>query len=122
MAFNQLPVVLESEASIHNILNAINRGKMGFVALVDQDRVLTGIVTDGDVRRALLRRLDALDGLVVEDMINRSCISLDEDTTLAEMMQRVKAIPHPILFLPVLDDAGRLVGAISFNNLVKGEL
>jgi ribulose-phosphate 3-epimerase len=122
MNWNELPIVQEDEASIENILTTVNSKKLGFAAIVDKNRCLKGIVTDGDIRRALLKRVNSLGSLSAEDMINRNFISLLENTTIMEMMTVVKAHNAPILFFPINDNEQRLVGAVSFNNFIKGEM
>lgn len=120
---NELPILRSEEAvSMRAVLLAINDSKMGFTLLVDGDGRLEGVVTDGDVRRAFLRHIDNLNEVTLEDLINRNPISIGSDATISQMAEIIKNHTNPIVFLPVVDPDSRLVGTISFNNLVKGDL
>jgi arabinose-5-phosphate isomerase len=45
---------------IHAVVEAITKGGLGVVAVVAEAGTLAGIITDGDLRRALLRKADVL--------------------------------------------------------------
>jgi CBS domain-containing protein len=121
-SLHETPHVQESEVTLGRLLEAIDASKLGFVAVVTKQNTLLGIVTDGDLRRAVLRHLDNLQGLLHADLINRHPITVLGETTVSEMLQQVCKAARPILFLPVVDQANRLLGVVSFNEIVKGEL
>ena len=55
----QLETMLLSPAdNLRKVLEVINQGGRGVALVVDDDRRLLGLVTDGDVRRALIGGLD----------------------------------------------------------------
>ncbi len=122
LRWNQLPVVEESHASLQAILSAIHHGHMGFTALVDHGRHLTGVVADGDVRRALLQRADRTHTLTADDVINRHFMSIGVDATVGELLEQVHSAHPPLHFVPVVDRERRLVGAVSFSRLFQGDL
>lgn len=93
-------------ATLRDIIAAIDRGGLQAALICDDDRILRGIVTDGDVRRALLRgaELDAS----IDEYINR------HPTVVADNDDRAKAVAYMQQFgisqVPVIDAQGRLVG------------
>ena len=97
-------LVLET-ASITDAVKRLDSAPLKLVVVVDDHGRLLGTISDGDVRRGLLRGLD-LSGPVGEIM-NRSPVSWrpgdDRAAALAEMRVRLVRI------LPVLDEDGRLV-------------
>jgi len=120
---NELPIVREKDASnLESVLRAVDRSKMGFTLVVDDSMNFVGVVTDGDIRRAVLSNITQLESLGKVDLVNRSAISVRDDISVKGMLELISQHERPLLFLPVVDSKGRLVGAISFNNLVKGEL
>lgn len=120
---NELPVLSNDEAQdFAAILRGIDRAKLGFTLIVDEDRHLRGVATDGDLRRAVLANVDNLAALKGVDIINRDPIVVQESSSVCDMLKQIASHQRPILFLPVVDTEGVLTGAISFNNLVKGEL
>jgi predicted transcriptional regulator len=54
-------------------------------------------------------------------MVNKNPIMINENKTIAEMLSFVKSFSFPILFLPVVNNENEISGALTFNNLIKGE-
>ncbi len=104
------------------VLEAIEEYKMGYCLFRHPDGRLAGLVTNADVRRALLRKLDDLDGIELADMLNSDPKRIGVNHTVSEMLQYVKEQDFLILNLPVVDESGVLVGAVNYNNLILGEL
>ena len=57
-------ILIHSDCTIREVLEKLNIGAKGIVLVVDENRKLIGTVTDGDVRRALLK------GFSIDDEIN----------------------------------------------------
>ncbi len=121
MGLNELPVLSEREMTLETVLGAMERSRLGFVLVVREDRHLVGVVTNGDVRRALMRSLRDPTHLLAETLVNRNPVTVSEEQSLDEMLEVVRAHDRSILFLPVVDAERRLVGGSSFQDLVKGE-
>lgn len=99
-------VLLAPEQSLREALNIINSEALRIALVVDDQRRLLGVLTDGDVRRAILDNI-SLDTNVAQVM-NRNPISVAPTTSRNEaltLMQR-----HSILSLPVVDEQGYLLG------------
>ena len=52
------PLCVSPEASLREVMQSINHTGRGVALVVDGDRHLLGVITDGDVRRAILAGLD----------------------------------------------------------------
>jgi pentose-5-phosphate-3-epimerase len=116
------PILGPEKRSLKEVLQCIEDFKLGFAILEAEDRSLEGIVSNADLRRELLRKVDAKHNIQVDGMINRNPISIQESSTVKGMLDHIKKFDFPINYLPVLDDQRRVVGVVSFLNLVKGEL
>lgn len=80
------------DATVHECLFTMTSGRMG-VALVMKDGQLQGIVTDGDLRRAMLRNHDVLDQKVANIMTaNPVTIDPDESLSNAEKLMHERKI------------------------------
>jgi ribulose-phosphate 3-epimerase len=121
-SLHETPSILSDDLSLEGILQAIDRSKMGFVTVISASGELQGVVTDGDIRRAILGSIGNLQDLPQRDLVNRNPLTVEATATVGEMLHRVRENSRPILFLPVIDSAGKLVGSLSFNDIVKGEL
>ncbi|MDG1146919.1 MAG: CBS domain-containing protein [Crocinitomicaceae bacterium] len=116
------PTVLKSAVNLKNVLRSIDQGKLGFCLVLDADNKFNGLVSNADVRKALLNNLDDINAFPPTELINPSPVTINENTTVLEMLQLIKTSTFPILYLPVLDDAGFAKGIVTFVNLIKGEL
>ena len=105
---------LPPQASIRDVIAVIDRGASQ-IALVTEADCLIGIVTDGDVRRGLLRG-ELLDAPVT-NIMRRDFRSLPANATAAkalELMQR-EALHH----IPALDQTGKVVRLFLLEDLIK---
>lgn len=97
-------VVLSTGTTMKEALAIIDKGAMQIALVVDGNDHLLGTVTDGDVRRALLRG-EPLDTLVRSFMNPNPCTGLveEEEDIWQRTMQR-----HSLKHLPLLDSSGRV--------------
>jgi arabinose-5-phosphate isomerase len=94
----------------------MSRKRLGLAAVVDDGNRVLGIFTDGDLRRALDRRID-VHASRMSDVMTRSPRSIGPQELAAEavlMMER-----HSVNGLLVLDESGRLVGALNVHDLLR---
>jgi ribulose-phosphate 3-epimerase len=94
---------------------------MGFTMIATDEGMLEGIITNADIRRGLIRNIKALDKINAADLINRNPAFVYDDETVSEILNYIKSLSFPVLFLPVVDRNKQITGTIKFNNLIKGE-
>ena len=99
--------------TITQAVEAINRGGIRLALVVDEDQHLLGLVTDGDVRRALLAHMDF--NSPVEQIMNKTPLVVPVGTAATEMIAIMRE--HSILHLPVVDDSHKLVAVETFERL-----
>jgi perosamine synthetase len=100
--------LLSYRSTIQDLLHALNQGIYGAVFVVDDNSVMVGIFTDGDVRRALLK--GAKLGDRVDRYMNRSFIA---GSVQLSRQENIKLLSETIRHLPILDD-GRPVDIVSW--------
>ena len=108
-----------SDAPLTQALLAMTAGGMGMTAVVDADEVPVGIFTDGDLRRALEKGCDVRSARVSEVM-TRSPRSIAPGARAAEAAATMENMR--ISQLLVLDDAGRLAGALTTHDLMLAKV
>lgn len=108
-------VVIRPEATLRATMEVIDRGVLQIALVVDDDGRLVGVVTDGDIRRALIRGL-SLEHAVTDVMNKRPKVASPRDskTQLITVMEG-----HHLYQLPVVDAEGRVVGLESLKALYK---
>ena len=106
------PITLSEDASLFDALNLMSENKIGGIPVVNSLRELVGIITNRD-----LRFEKKLDRKVSEVMTSKNLITANEevDLLLAEdILQK-----HKIEKLPVIDKDNRLIGLITFRDIIK---
>jgi len=94
----------------------MSRKRLGLTAVVDGDDRVLGIFTDGDLRRALDRRAD-IHGSRMSEVMTRNPRSIGPDELAAEAVLMMEK--HAVNGLLVLDNSGRLVGALNVHDLLR---
>ncbi|MDN3401228.1 nucleotidyltransferase family protein [Pseudoalteromonas sp. APC 3213] len=105
MTINWQKVVIESSVSIKDALKVIDKEALR-VALVVESNKLVGMVTDGDVRRGILKGIELNDP--VDKIMNKSPLSASINLSTEELKRLMQQ--RQILSLPLVDDEGFLVG------------
>jgi arabinose-5-phosphate isomerase len=94
----------------------MTRKRLGMTAVVDASGKVSGIYTDGDLRRTLDAGLDPHSTLV-STVMSRGGRHISPGALAMEAVQMMQA--HAIQGLLVIDDDGQLVGALNFQDLLK---
>jgi arabinose-5-phosphate isomerase len=94
----------------------MSRKGLGMTAVVDAEGRLAGIFTDGDLRRALDRNIDIRATPMAAVMTPR-CRTIGPQALAAEAVRLLEQ--HKINALVVVDDEGRLVGALNIHDLLR---
>lgn len=114
MVSKNLPIV-SKETKVSEAIIEISNTKQGLVAVICENKIL-GVVTDGDVRRAMQNNEEKFFSLAVEEIMSTSPKTILDDARLtdAEKLMRQYNI-HSLL---VVNASGSLVGVIdAFNCL-----
>jgi len=112
---DDLPAV-RPETPLPEGLLEMSRKRLGLTAVVDDDRHVVGIFTDGDLRRALDRRVD-IHKSTMADVMTRGGHSIGPQELAAEAVLMMEK--HSINGLLVLDEQGVLVGALNVHDLLR---
>ena len=106
------PVTLPEEAKVMDALKLMKEYKIGGIPVVDENQILKGIVTNRD-----LRFEKKLSRPILEVMTSNNIITAEENTSLTqaeEILQKNK-----IEKLPVVDNNNKLIGLITFRDIIK---
>jgi len=117
----EIPVLPANEATFESILKTIDTYQLGFVMLSDAQGRLSGISSNADIRKGLIKHFAKLPDVPVQEMINTQPVTINESATVVELLRLIKSKNFPISYLPVVNDQGQISGALTFINLIKGE-
>ncbi|AWB68646.1 D-arabinose 5-phosphate isomerase [Saccharobesus litoralis] len=115
---DELPCVTLNK-TIYETLLVISAKGMGFTAVVDQDNVVIGVYTDGDLRRSLDKRIDIYSTKIV-DVIKKGCVTVQADLLAAEALQIMEE--KAVNGLIVVDHEQHPIGAINMHHLLKAKV
>ena len=106
-----------------DVVKSISSHALGAVNVVDDNLILLGIVTDGDLRRTIQRTSpDLFSSLTAEDMMTRSPISASPDMLAFDALRLMEDRPSQISVLPVRDGEGICVGLLRLHDVVRSGL
>ena len=114
----RIPAIHRDETALKAI-QILNEKNIGAVIIIDDDRHVSGIVTDGDIRRYIAGDL-AFHPLKAKDMMTPDPISIDETILAADALSIMQR--HEITVLPIIDTERKMVGILHLRDrLGKGE-
>jgi perosamine synthetase len=106
--------LLAPDRSLHDALKVINESDVQIALIVSETGRLLGTVTDGDIRRAILRGV-GLDQ-PVSGIMNRKPMTVSPRADTQEI--RRIFIESKLKHVPVVDDTGRLLDILLVNDLL----
>lgn len=107
------------QASAAQAIRELNEKNMGAVVVVDADNRVMGIVTDGDIRRAVVGA-QTIDQLTAAQLMTKNPICIDGSHLAADALSIMQS--HEITALPIVESGGRMLGLLHLHNLLgKGE-
>ena len=115
---DSLPVVT-SGTLVTQAFQVISAKRMGMTAVVNADGQAIGIFTDGDLRRVLSQGTDVRD-LAIDQVMTPQPRTIDRLRLASEVahLMDTSRINH----LLVVDDCGRLVGAVGIHDLLEAKI
>jgi arabinose-5-phosphate isomerase len=114
---DNMPVVKAGTLVKEAIMEIDTKG-IGATIVVDNENRLLGILTDGDLRRALIRQKD-IHTMKVEDVMTVAPKSIDEESSAAEALGVMDL--YGITHLVVLDRENKLKGVLHLHDLLGRE-
>ena len=109
-----------ADASVSEALVEMSRKRLGMTAVVDADDRLLGLYTDGDLRRTLDDDGVDLRNTRIVEVMTRSPKVIGSDAMAVEAAQLMEA--HKISGLLVVDQEGRVVGALNIHDLLRARV
>lgn len=106
------PITVKSDALVGEVLRLMAENKIGGIPVIDDASYLKGIVTNRD-----LRFIKQLELPIKEIMTSENIITTDEGTDLMEAEQILQQ--YKIEKLPVVDNQNKLIGLITYRDIIK---
>jgi arabinose-5-phosphate isomerase len=105
------------------VVRAISKGGLGAVCVVDSHGHLAGVITDGDLRRAIERTShESLAKLTGDDFMTRQPTVATPELLAFDALRLMEDRPSQISVLPVVDEDQICVGLIRVHDIVRSGL
>ena len=111
--------VVKGTATVTEALFIITDKGLGAVSVVDDNNIMIGLLTDGDIRRGLSKGVDFLKRPVTE-LMTKSPKFITKEKLAAQALHIMEShTPKPITVLPVLDEERHVIGLLHMTDLVR---
>jgi arabinose-5-phosphate isomerase len=115
MVKNNLPIVSKT-SYVKDVINVMTSGRQGVAIVVDEQKCVIGVISDGDLRRAL-NKYENVFGLKAEDIMTKAPKTVDKDLKLYEAEKIFNR--YEIITLIVTGDNGKLLGLLQLYDVEK---
>jgi dTDP-glucose pyrophosphorylase len=108
-------IKLNTNSTIKEALKIIDSGAIRIALVVDFDNKLLGTLSDGDIRRGLLKNLSLDD--TIEDLYSKNPTIASTNDSNEKIIQ--KAISKQVYQIPIVDDEGKLIDIVNLATLLN---
>ena len=122
LPLEKFPVV-ETKTILKEALEEMGNARLGIVCIINEEKRLEGILTDGDIRRKLLKVQKPFSAFFIDDALDHAIktpMTISPDTTLIEATLLMG--DKQVWDLPVVDAEGKLVGLLHLHPVVQALL
>ncbi|MCR9011808.1 KpsF/GutQ family sugar-phosphate isomerase [Gabonibacter chumensis] len=107
---------IKKEAGIRPVILAMSKGRLGAVAIVDENEKLIGIITDGDLRR-MMEKYEDVDGLTANDIMSKFPKTVFEEELAYNAYRLMEK--NSITQLVVVDEKLRYKGIVHLHDILR---
>ena len=107
---------VKSGTLLMDAIPVMSKKGLGIICIVDDNDKLLGIICDGDLRRIIEKKVDIY-SVRVDDVMIKGPKTTTKDTLAVNALRFIKE--RSINNLPVVDEDGKLVGTITWQQIVK---
>jgi arabinose-5-phosphate isomerase len=112
---DDIPIVKE-KTLISDAIMEMSHKKLGVVTIVDDGGVLVGLLTDGDLRRAIEKKVDMYTD-IIDNIMTVSPKSIGKDILAVQALQLLKK--YSINNYPVVDNEKHVIGVLTWQMIIK---
>ena len=112
--------VVKKDTILKEAIETMGLSNLGIISVVDNNDTLLGIITDGDLRRKLLKVQKPLSFFLIDDVIDHS---IKEPLTILLEVKLTDALKimedNEIWDLPVVNENKKLIGMLHLHQVIK---
>jgi KpsF/GutQ family protein len=112
--FTDIPKVYETTV-FKDVIYEVSNKRLGMTMVYNSDNIAIGIITDGDIRRAI-QKFDELKNLTAADFMTHGFKRIAQDELLTEALEMMDL--NKITTLTVINETEQVVGILSIHNII----
>lgn len=112
---DEVPKVI-SGTKITDAIMEMSRKKLGVIAITDLDNKLIGLLTDGDLRRAIEKKADLYND-VIDSIMTIGPKSVKKDVLLVDVLYELKE--RHLNNYPVVDNENCVIGMVTWQMIIR---
>jgi len=117
---DESPIVNEL-SDINEVLSVIEKFDLGFTCVENSKMEFIGIISMADIRKSLIKNIKKFQNYNAKDILNKNPIVIKENDSINNMLKIIQNNNFLISFIPVTDNIMKLVGLVTFFNIIKSE-
>lgn len=114
LAGDVVPCV-DEKTSVKQALTEMNRLELGVILITKTDGILTGIITDGDIRRLIIKEMIFFDGNL-QDIMTENPRTVGPESPVYDALNLMEE--HQITVLPVTNSTGKVQGILHLHDIL----
>ncbi len=116
----RIPFVNEDQ-SMKEVLKIINRKRLGFVVVVDNNALTKGIFTDGDLKR-LMQKKNKIDNLKIKSVMMKNPYSVEKNTLASDVLNKMNKRKITNACVYDKENKQKTVGVLHIHDLLNSNL
>ena len=113
--------VVDSNDDLRNTVIKMTEKPQGAALVLNDEKILMGIITEGDLRRSLANEID-IDNCKANELMSANPIAIKVDSSLSEVISLMENRESQISVLPVVDQSKICLGLIRIHDIYQTQL
>ena len=114
---SKIPFINENRTT-KDALNVIQKKRLGFVIIINNEGITKGIFTDGDLKRSLQRK-KSITNLRIKYVMTKKPFTVDENTLTADILKQMNKRKITSVCVNEKKNKKRIKGVIHIHHLLK---
>lgn len=114
---NKIPFVNENQL-MKNALKVLNSKKLGFIVVLNNQGLNSGIFTDGDLKR-LLQKKDKIQNLKIKSFMTKNPFVVEENTLVSEILLKMNKKKITSVCVYRKRNKKNIIGVLHIHNILK---
>ena len=114
---NKIPFVNENEI-VRNALKILNKKKLGFIVIINNHGLNTGIFTDGDLKRSLQKN-KSIEKIKIKSLMTKKPYSVDENTLISDIISKMNKRKITSVCVFNKKNKDKTIGVIHIHHILK---